>query len=61
VRLEMPVRLGRDPRIAVAEDSLHGARVHAGHHEEAGGRVAQVVETDLPDLALTQGGLKVTT
>jgi len=50
--LEMPVRLGRDPRIAVAEDSLHGARVHARHHEKAGGRMAEVVETDLADLGL---------
>jgi hypothetical protein len=33
VRLEVSVGFRRDPRIAVTEDSLHGAWVHARHHE----------------------------
>ncbi|HEX5141112.1 MAG TPA: hypothetical protein VFX19_09220 [Dehalococcoidia bacterium] len=48
----MPVGLGRDARIAVAEDALDGARVHAGHHEEARSGVAEAVESDATDARL---------
>jgi len=40
----VPIGLGRYARVAVAEDALHRGGVHAGHHEQASCRVAEVVE-----------------
>jgi hypothetical protein len=44
------VELGRDARIGVAHDPLHGRQVSAGHHEQRGRRVADVMEPDRPHL-----------
>jgi hypothetical protein len=45
---QVAVHLGGDPRGAVAEDALDGGWVRAGHHEQAPGGVAEVVEPDHP-------------
>jgi hypothetical protein len=44
------VELGRDARVGVAHDPLHRREVGAGHHEQRGGRVADVMEADRPHL-----------
>ncbi|HMF39912.1 MAG TPA: hypothetical protein VKQ32_04420 [Polyangia bacterium] len=46
----MAVELGGDARIGVAHDPLHRREVSAGHHEQRGCRVADVVEADRPNL-----------
>jgi len=43
------VDLGRDARIVVAKDPLHGHRVGARHHQKARGRVTQIVKADRAD------------
>jgi hypothetical protein len=52
VRHQVTVGFGGDPRIAVTEDSLHGAWVHARHHEQARRRVPEIVESDSSHLGL---------
>lgn len=47
---QVPIDLGGDPRIVVAHDALHCGRIRSGHHQEAGRRVAEVVEAKRPDL-----------
>ena len=51
VRRQVAVDLGREARILMAHDSLHGGQVGAAHEQERRRRVAKVVEADLPDLA----------
>src|SRR5882724_13469481 len=48
----MAVGFRRDAGVAVAEDPLHRARVHARHHEQACRGVAEVVEPDPTNLRL---------
>jgi hypothetical protein len=45
------VDLRREARILVTHDSLHGRQIGAAHEQQGGGRVAEMVEADLPDLA----------
>jgi hypothetical protein len=49
---EVAIDLGRDPRIAVAKDPLHGGRVRAGPEQQAGRGVAEIVKADFPDQRL---------
>ncbi|HEY0468554.1 MAG TPA: hypothetical protein VGC79_30375, partial [Polyangiaceae bacterium] len=49
---EVAVDLGGDAGIAVAEDALDRGGIGAGHHEQAGSGVAQVMEANLADLCL---------
>jgi len=48
---EVPVHLRRDARVLVPHDPLHGGQVSALHKQERGGRVAQVVKAQFPNLA----------
>jgi hypothetical protein len=48
---EVPVDLGRDARVLVAHDPLDCGQVSPLHEQERRGRVAKVVEAQLPDLA----------
>jgi hypothetical protein len=48
---QVPVDLGRDPRILLSHDPLHRRQVGALHEQQRRRRVAQVVEAQLPHLA----------
>lgn len=51
-RSEVAVDLGREARVAVAEDALNGRGVGARHHQERSGRVPQIVEPNVSKLCL---------
>ena len=51
VRREVAVDLRRQARILVTHDSLHGREVGAAHEQKGSGRVAEMVEANLPHLA----------
>jgi hypothetical protein len=58
---EMPVCLGREARVGVAEDPLHRRDVGSAHEQERGRRVAKVVEADWANLAQDDAGSQQTT
>ena len=49
---EVAVDVGGDADVAVPEDSLHRQRARAGLHQQARGRVTEVVKPERPDLRL---------
>ena len=51
VRNQMPVRLGREAGVGVAEDPLHRCHIGSAHEKERSRRVPEVVEPDRPNLS----------
>jgi hypothetical protein len=49
---EVTIHVDLEAGIAVAEDALHGDRVRPSHHEQARGRVPEVVKSDRAKLRL---------